>query len=156
MLPAASSTGTNEPPRGSHGRYHPTTPKVIQATITLDMCSVPGIATPTDAFQAIELGASCLKLFPASTYGSGHLRALLAVLPKQVGARAVGGIGPGAFDEWRAAGKIDDGTRQETGLDGCDETDELADFGAIGQPAGRHTPCDAFSSFLRCNGDFND
>lgn len=81
-----------------------TSPKVIQTTITLEMCSVPGIATPTDAFQAIELGASCLKLFPASTYGPGHLRALLAVLPKHTRILAVGGIGPSAFDEWFAAG----------------------------------------------------
>jgi 2-dehydro-3-deoxyphosphogalactonate aldolase len=45
-----------------------------------------------------------LKLFPASTYGPAHLKALKAVLPPQVTVLAVGGVGPAAFESWRSAG----------------------------------------------------
>lgn len=78
--------------------------EVITTALDADMYPMPGIATPTDAFNAIRLGARYLKLFPASTYGPGHIRAMRAVLPQDVSVLAVGGIAPDDFAEWRAAG----------------------------------------------------
>ena len=49
-------------------------------------------------------GARYLKLFPASSGGIGHLKAMLAVLPKTVPVYAVGGVGAGNMKEWRKAG----------------------------------------------------
>src|SRR5208282_4625116 len=66
---------------------------VIRGALTLSMQVMPGIATATEAFQAIGAGARQLKLFPAVTYGPRHLEALRAVLPGGVGVFPVGGIG---------------------------------------------------------------
>jgi 2-dehydro-3-deoxyphosphogalactonate aldolase len=77
---------------------------VIRAALALAMAVMPGIATATEAFDAIEAGASQLKLFPAVTYGPRHLEALRAVLPKGVGVFPVGGIGGQDIARWLAAG----------------------------------------------------
>jgi 2-dehydro-3-deoxyphosphogalactonate aldolase len=45
-----------------------------------------------------------VKLFPAVTYGPDHLRQLRAVLPADVTAWAVGGVGPEDLADWWAAG----------------------------------------------------
>lgn len=87
--------------------------EVITATLDAGMYPMPGIATPTDAFNAVRLGARYLKLFPASTYGPGHIRAMRAVLPQDVRVLAVGGIAPGDFSEWRAAGAVGFGIGSE-------------------------------------------
>lgn len=79
-------------------------PAVIRAALALGLTVMPGIATATEAFAAIQAGATHLKLFPASTYGSRHLKALLAVLPETCRVYAVGGIGPADIAEWRQAG----------------------------------------------------
>jgi 2-dehydro-3-deoxyphosphogalactonate aldolase len=65
---------------------------------------MPGIATATEAFAAIQAGATELKLFPASTYGTSHLRALKSVLPKSVKVYPVGGIGAQDIAGWLASG----------------------------------------------------
>ncbi|MDB5460459.1 MAG: 2-dehydro-3-deoxy-6-phosphogalactonate aldolase [Caulobacteraceae bacterium] len=81
-----------------------TDPAVIRRAISLGMTPFPGFGGATEAFLAIETGAQFLKLFPASTYGVGHLKALKAVLPPEVVVAPVGGVGPGDIAEWRAAG----------------------------------------------------
>jgi 2-dehydro-3-deoxyphosphogalactonate aldolase len=65
---------------------------------------LPGIATATEAFSALREGASELKLFPASTYGAGHLRALKSVLPKHAKIFPVGGIGSQDIATWLESG----------------------------------------------------
>lgn len=90
-----------------------TDPDVIRASVAANMVVAPGVATPTDAFAAIHAGAKWLKLFPASTYGLAHLRALKAVLPNEIGLLAVGGVGATNLAEWRAAGAIGFGIASE-------------------------------------------
>lgn len=46
---------------------------------------MPGVFTPSEAFRALEMGASVLKLFPADALGFAGLRALRAVLPRTRG-----------------------------------------------------------------------
>jgi 2-dehydro-3-deoxyphosphogalactonate aldolase len=77
---------------------------VIRRAVQLKLNVMPGFATPTEAFTAIHAGASDLKLFPAATYGPQHVKALRAVLPKNVRIIAVGGIGAGDVGAWLAAG----------------------------------------------------
>lgn len=77
---------------------------VIARAVQLGMTPAPGFATASEAFTAIAAGARHLKLFPASTYGPGHLKALAAVLPAGVKVLAVGGVGPAEMAAWRAAG----------------------------------------------------
>lgn len=81
-----------------------TAPDVIRSTLKRGLTPVPGFATATEAFAAIEAGARHLKLFPAATYGPGHVSAIKAVLPEEVGIVAVGGIGPDDMAAWLSAG----------------------------------------------------
>jgi 2-dehydro-3-deoxyphosphogalactonate aldolase len=77
---------------------------VIEAAVERRMIAMPGFATATEAFAGIDAGAGHLKLFPAASYGPGHLKALKAVLPKDVGVYAVGGVGADSVEDWVAAG----------------------------------------------------
>ena len=78
--------------------------QVIRRALDLGMRVLPGIATATEAFAALREGATELKLFPASTYGSGHLKALKSVLPGHVKIFPVGGIGSQDIAEWLVSG----------------------------------------------------
>jgi 2-dehydro-3-deoxyphosphogalactonate aldolase len=77
---------------------------VIARAVELDLVVIPGFATPSEAFAAIKAGARRLKLFPASVFGPAHLKALKAVLPKDVPVYAVGGIGAADIETWVRAG----------------------------------------------------
>jgi len=79
-------------------------PAVIRRAVQLGLQVMPGFATATEAFQAIQAGAQDLKLFPASTYGPRHLQALRAVLPKTTRVFPVGGVGVKEIPAWLAAG----------------------------------------------------
>jgi 2-dehydro-3-deoxyphosphogalactonate aldolase len=79
-------------------------PAVIRRALDLGLRVLPGIATATEAFAAINSGATELKLFPAATYGPRHLKALKSVLPKHVRVFPVGGIGAQDIAAWLASG----------------------------------------------------
>jgi 2-dehydro-3-deoxyphosphogalactonate aldolase len=81
-----------------------TQPQVIRRAVELGLDPVPGFATPTEAFAALEAGAWRLKLFPATTYGPGHVKQIKAVLPDRVVICAVGGVGADQMGDWWAAG----------------------------------------------------
>jgi 2-dehydro-3-deoxyphosphogluconate aldolase/(4S)-4-hydroxy-2-oxoglutarate aldolase len=76
---------------------------VIEKTKGLGMVSMPGIATATEVGRALKAGADILKLFPASTYGPAHLKALRDPYPGQLWC-PTGGISLGSVDDWFAAG----------------------------------------------------
>ena len=80
-----------------------TDPDVIKATVQSGMESLPGVASASDVALAISSGADALKLFPASTYGPGHLRALTDPFPDQVWV-VTGGITQEVVSEWFRAG----------------------------------------------------
>ncbi|MCE8022197.1 2-dehydro-3-deoxy-6-phosphogalactonate aldolase [Halomonas sp. MCCC 1A11036] len=79
-------------------------PAVIGETRRLGMQSWPGVLTPSEAFDALDAGATGLKLFPAVQVGVEGMKALRAVLPTATRLYAVGGIGADEFAVWRAAG----------------------------------------------------
>jgi 2-dehydro-3-deoxyphosphogalactonate aldolase len=79
-------------------------PDVISATRARGMASWPGVMTPTECFAAIQAGATGLKIFPASLIGPDGLKAIRAVLPKDLPVYAVGGAGPSNFADWVKAG----------------------------------------------------
>jgi 2-dehydro-3-deoxyphosphogalactonate aldolase len=78
--------------------------EVIRATVAAGMASWPGVMTPTECFAAIKAGATGLKLFPGSLIGPDGLKAIRAVLPKDLPVYAVGGAGPANFADWAKAG----------------------------------------------------
>jgi 2-dehydro-3-deoxyphosphogalactonate aldolase len=68
------------------------------------MLCAPGVATPTEAFAALEAGAHALKLFPSEMVGHGGLKALKSVLPGGTEFWPVGGITPESMAAWVKAG----------------------------------------------------
>jgi len=64
----------------------------------------PGVATPTEAFTALELGAAMLKLFPAELIPPKGVKAMRAVLPAQACIAMVGGISPESMHDYLDAG----------------------------------------------------
>ncbi|RWM36593.1 2-dehydro-3-deoxy-6-phosphogalactonate aldolase [Mesorhizobium sp.] len=68
------------------------------------MVTMPGVFTPTEAFQAIRLGASALKFFPASVLGVSGIAAIRAVLPASTLIGAVGGVSDKDFAGYKAVG----------------------------------------------------
>ena len=79
-------------------------PAVIAASAAAGLASLPGISTPTEAFAALDAGATALKLFPAEAAGPAVLKAIRAVLPRDVRVLPVGGITPEGMAPWREAG----------------------------------------------------
>ncbi len=78
--------------------------RVIAAAAQRGLVAMPGIATPTEAFAALEAGAAALKLFPAEAASPGVMKAMRAVLPAGVRMLPVGGIVPSVLDDWHKAG----------------------------------------------------
>jgi 2-dehydro-3-deoxyphosphogalactonate aldolase len=82
-------------------------PAVIEASVARGMVSLPGVATPTEAFAAIAAGATGVKAFPAEAIPPVVIKAWKAVLPKDIPVLAVGGVTPDnmkAFVDAGAAG----------------------------------------------------
>jgi 2-dehydro-3-deoxyphosphogalactonate aldolase len=78
--------------------------RVIEATATAGMISLPGYFTPSEAFDALGAGAHGLKLFPAEGATPAVVRGQKAVLPKDVPLLVVGGISPDNMRPWLEAG----------------------------------------------------
>ena len=79
-------------------------PSVVAAALALGMVVLPGVATPTEAFAALDAGAHGLKLFPAEMISPATVKALRAVLPQETALMPVGGITPDTMAAYRAAG----------------------------------------------------
>jgi 2-dehydro-3-deoxyphosphogalactonate aldolase len=77
---------------------------VIARTLDLGMQSLPGAATPSEAFTAIAAGATRVKIFPAEQVGIGGLRAWAVVLPPGTGLIPVGGVDESNAAAWLTAG----------------------------------------------------
>ena len=77
---------------------------VISATARASLVSLPGVATPSEAFTALDSGATALKLFPAEGASPAVLKAMRAVLPRHARVLPVGGITPESLAMWLKAG----------------------------------------------------
>lgn len=81
-----------------------TKPEVISATARAGLVSCPGYFTPSEAFYALDAGATALKLFPAEGASPAVLKAQMAVIPKDVPIIVVGGVGPDNMQPWIEVG----------------------------------------------------
>ncbi|RZJ05980.1 MAG: 2-dehydro-3-deoxy-6-phosphogalactonate aldolase [Rubrivivax sp.] len=77
---------------------------VIREAKARGLYCVPGAATPTEAFAAINAGADALKLFPAEFVTPAVVKAMRAVLPKTLRLLPVGGITPDNMAPYVEAG----------------------------------------------------
>lgn len=78
--------------------------RVVEAAARLDLVALPGVATPSEAFAALDAGATGLKLFPAEMIPPAAVKAMRAVLPSQVLLFPVGGLTPANVPTYRDAG----------------------------------------------------
>jgi 2-dehydro-3-deoxyphosphogalactonate aldolase len=78
--------------------------EVIAISRARGLVSAPGVATPSEAFQALRAGAHALKLFPAEMLPPVVVKAWRAVLPGSAALIPVGGITPDTMDAYLKAG----------------------------------------------------
>ena len=83
---------------------------IVREAKRLGLVCVPGVATPTEAFAALDAGADGLKMFPAEQMPPAALKAWRAVLPGDAIVFAVGGIRPDNMAAYWAAGANGFGT----------------------------------------------
>ena len=71
-----------------------------------DIPYLPGCATPTEIMQALEMGISTVKFFPANVYGGlNAIKALSAPFP-QIRFLPTGGVDMGNIKDFLAFDKI--------------------------------------------------
>lgn len=80
-------------------------PVLLEAMLASGLLVLPGVLTPSEVAAALRAGASAVKLFPASSAGVAHMRALFGPFP---GLQVVptGGIGIDAARAWLDAGAV--------------------------------------------------
>ncbi|MEH1102752.1 bifunctional 4-hydroxy-2-oxoglutarate aldolase/2-dehydro-3-deoxy-phosphogluconate aldolase [Micromonospora sp. CPCC 205561] len=84
------------------------TPAVVESIAEAARRGLPvaaGALTPTEAYTATRMGASVVKLFPASVGGPAYLRAVRDPFP-DIPFVAVGGVGPDDVPGYFRAGAI--------------------------------------------------
>lgn len=79
-------------------------PEVIAHAAQHGMIALPGVATPTEAFRALQAGAHGLKLFPAEMITPAAVKAMRSILPVDTPLFPVGGIQPHNMATYIAAG----------------------------------------------------
>ncbi len=80
-------------------------PEIIKQAKQQGLIVLPGVATPTEAFQAIHAGADALKIFPINTLGGcAVLKAWSGVLPQNTLLIPVGGVDSSNIKQYLNAG----------------------------------------------------
>ena len=77
---------------------------VIRETKKHNLISIPGVFTPTEAFDALDAGADALKIFPGESVTPAFIKALRAVLPPQIMLYVTGGIDSNNMQSFLQAG----------------------------------------------------
>jgi 2-dehydro-3-deoxyphosphogalactonate aldolase len=77
---------------------------VVRRTVQRGLCSMPGVATPSEGFAALAAGAHGLKLFPGEMLGPPVMKAWRAVFAPGTPMYAVGGVGEANIAAYKAAG----------------------------------------------------
>ena len=79
---------------------------VIEASAALEMVTIPGAATPSEALAGISAGAHAVKVFPAEMITPSILSSWSAVLPPSTELLPVGGIDhTNMADYWQAGAR---------------------------------------------------
>jgi 2-dehydro-3-deoxyphosphogalactonate aldolase len=79
-------------------------PAVAAAARSANLDYLPGIGTVSEAFAALDAGATALKLFPAEMIPPAAVKAMLAVLPKGTRLLPVGGVDETTMAPYAKAG----------------------------------------------------
>jgi 2-dehydro-3-deoxyphosphogluconate aldolase/(4S)-4-hydroxy-2-oxoglutarate aldolase len=76
---------------------------VIKTSLDLGLATFPGVATPTEAMQAVEWGSTFVKLFPASLWTPAVMKDMLTALT-DLEIVPTGGVDLSNAAEWIRAG----------------------------------------------------
>jgi 2-dehydro-3-deoxyphosphogluconate aldolase/(4S)-4-hydroxy-2-oxoglutarate aldolase len=87
-------------------------PRLLEAMLATGVPVLPGVMTPSEVAAALDAGAQAVKLFPASTVGPRHLRALRGPFP-DLPVVPTGGIGAADVRSWLDAGALAIGAGSE-------------------------------------------
>lgn len=82
-----------------------TVPEIVTWAADNNILATPGVFTPTEVYNALQLGANVIKLFPGSTGGIGHMKSLLGPFPK-LSIIPTGGVDKNNINDWIKAGAI--------------------------------------------------
>lgn len=77
---------------------------VVRCTKAHGLYSMPGVATASEGFDALEDGADALKLFPGDLLGPAVIKAWRAVFPSATPMFSVGGVNLENLPAFKAAG----------------------------------------------------
>ena len=83
---------------------------IVREAKRVGLVCLPGVATLTEAFAALDAGADGLKMFPAEQLSPAVLKAWRAVLPKDALVFPVGGMRPDNMAPYWAVGANGFGT----------------------------------------------
>lgn len=78
-------------------------PDVVSVAVDAAIPMLPGVLTPSEVQQALDLGVQTVKIFPAQTVGAGYLKHLRGPFPR-LQAIPSGGVDLDAARAWLNAG----------------------------------------------------
>lgn len=113
-------------------------PEVVEACVEHDVPCLPGVATPTEAIRAVDLGAFAVKVYPASHLGGHEYIRDLAVPLADMRFVPTGGIDAGNVRAYLDAGSFAVGVGSSVFRASASDPDELVGnidslMAAIGQ-----------------------
>lgn len=87
-------------------------PDLVRAMAASGLTTMAGALTPTEVFQAYQLGSDVVKIFPGSLAGPGYIKALKGPFP-YIPMMPTGGVNAANAADWFAAGVVAVGAGSE-------------------------------------------
>jgi 2-dehydro-3-deoxyphosphogluconate aldolase/(4S)-4-hydroxy-2-oxoglutarate aldolase len=87
-------------------------PSLLKSMIASELLTMAGALSPTEVFQAYNLGVDVVKIFPGSLGGPAYVKALKGPFP-YIPMMPTGGVSSGNLAEWFATGVVAVGAGSE-------------------------------------------
>jgi 2-dehydro-3-deoxyphosphogluconate aldolase / (4S)-4-hydroxy-2-oxoglutarate aldolase len=87
-------------------------PGLVKSMVASGLLSMAGALTPTEVFQAYNLGVDVVKIFPGSLGGPAYIKALKGPFP-YIPMMPTGGVSAGNVAEWFKTGVVAVGAGSE-------------------------------------------
>jgi 2-dehydro-3-deoxyphosphogluconate aldolase / (4S)-4-hydroxy-2-oxoglutarate aldolase len=85
---------------------------VVKSMVASGLLTMAGALTPTEVFQAYQLGSDVIKIFPGSLGGPSYVKALKGPFP-YIPMMPTGGVNAGNIAEWFSTGVVAVGAGSE-------------------------------------------
>jgi 2-dehydro-3-deoxyphosphogluconate aldolase/(4S)-4-hydroxy-2-oxoglutarate aldolase len=87
-------------------------PSLLKSMVASELMTMAGALTPTEVFQAYNLGVDVIKIFPGSLGGPAYIKALKGPFP-YIPMMPTGGVSAGNIAEWFSTGVVAVGAGSE-------------------------------------------